>query len=175
MSKLIKLFILALLISSNLMAANLSEPLKQKLGVDNLIGATELKYFGLKVYEINLWCEKPKFSYDQKFAIQIRYNMNFTKEELAKRSIEEIEKLHALNDSEKNDYYQKLLKIFSNVKKGDEKVAYFSPKKGVEMFYNNQLVGDISDLKLARQFVDIWLDERGSFPNVTKKLLGKND
>lgn len=148
-------------------------PVLQTLKSDNLIGATELKYFGFKVYDIDLWCEKPQFSYQEKFAIHIRYNMNFSREDLAKRSLEEITRLHNLRDSEQKDYFQKLLKIFANVKKGDEKVAIFIPQTGVEMFYNNQLIGKISDPKLARLFVDIWLDERGSFPHVTKKLLGK--
>lgn len=152
-----------------------SQALKQNLKSDNLIGKAELKYFGLKVYDINLWCEKPQFSYAEKFAIQIHYNMNFSKEDLAKRSIKEIERNHILSTSEQNKYYQKFLEIFSDIKKGDEKLAIFIPQKGVELYHNNQLIGKISDQKLARLFVDIWLDERGSFPQVTKKLLGKND
>ncbi len=150
-------------------------PVLKNFKSDNLIGKSELKYFGLKVYDINLWCEKPKFSYDAKFAIHISYNMNFSKEELAKRSIKEISRNHILSASEQKNYYQKLLEIFSDIKKGDEKVAVFIPQKGVEIYHNNQLIGQISNLKFARLFIDIWLDERGSFPQVTKKLLGKNE
>lgn len=162
------------LFSNHTFAANPPQPVKQSFKSDNLIGESELKYFGLKVYDINLWCEKPQFSYNEKFAIHIRYNMNFSREDLAKRSIEEIERLHVLSQSDKKNYYQNLLQIFANVKKGDEKVAVFIPQKGVEMFFNNQLIGKISDPELARLFVDIWLDERGSFPQVTRKILGKN-
>ena len=42
------------------------------------------------------------------------------------------------------------------------------------MFYNNELIGVILDPKLSRLFVDIWLDERGSYPKLTRKILGKN-
>ena len=75
--------------------------------------------------------------------------------------------------SKKLKYLQKLNEIFVNIKKGDEKVALFDPKNGVTLFYNNQKIGEISSLKFARLFVDIWLDEKGSHPKVTKKLLGK--
>lgn len=138
-----------------------------------LIGFDQLKFWGLKVYDIALWSEDAKFSYDKKFAIQIHYNMNFDREELAKKSLEEIELLHDLSASTKVSYLQQLTNIFHSIKKGDEKIALFSPKEGVLMFYNNELIGKISDKKLARLFVDIWLDERGSYPKITKKLLNK--
>lgn len=140
----------------------------------SLIGESDLRYFGLKVYHIKLFGEKERFSYDQKFAINITYNMNFTKEELAKRSIQEISKLHDLDESKKKNYYQKLLEVFTSVKKGDQKIALFLPQKGVKLYHNNNLVGEIGDIELARLFVDIWLDERGSFPSVTRRLLNKN-
>lgn len=140
----------------------------------SLIGESDLRYFGFKIYHIKLLGEKEQFSYDQKFAINITYNMNFAKEDLAKRSIQEIAKLHDLNDSQKKDYYQKLLKVFTSVKKGDQKIALFLPQKGVKLYHNDNFVGEINDIELARLFVDIWLDERSSFPSVTKKLLNKN-
>jgi len=174
MKKHIFVFIIAIFIGSKLNAANAPQPVLQNISPNFLIGESDLRYFGLKVYRAELWCEKAQFSYNQKFALHLTYNMNFSKEDLAQRSIEEIERIHVLQDLEKENYYQQLLKIFANVKKGDQKVALFLPQRGLEMYYNNQLIGKISDPKLARLFVDIWLDERGSFPKVTKKLLGKN-
>jgi hypothetical protein len=98
--------------------------------------------------------------------------MNFDREDLAKRSVVEIKKLHELTKEEEKNYQEQLLKIFHSVKKGDEKLAVFTPSKGVLMMYNGQKVGEISDLKLARLFVDIWLNLRGSYPEISKKILG---
>ncbi len=139
-----------------------------------LIGSSELKFFGLKVYDISLWSENANFSYDKMFAIQIKYKMNFSREDLVKRSISEIKKLHEISASEEKSYLAQLTEIFNSVKKGDEKIAVFDPSQGVLMFHNNQLTGKIFDLKLARFFVDIWLDENGSYPKITRKILGKN-
>jgi len=139
-----------------------------------LIGSSEFEFFGLKVYDVSLWSENISFSYDKIFAIQIKYKMNFSREDLVKRSLSEIKSLHEISSSEEISYTKQLTAIFNSVKKGDEKIVIFIPSKGVLMFYNNELKGKISDLKLARIFVDIWLDKNGSYPKITKKLLGKN-
>ncbi|NBV06768.1 MAG: hypothetical protein EBS06_05990 [Proteobacteria bacterium] len=173
MKKLIYNFFILLLFAQPIFAAEIPANISKNLNPAFLIGDSDLRVLALKVYHIALWSEEKNFSYDKKFAIQIIYNMNFSKSDLAKRSVEEIEKLHTLTDQEKKSYFEQLEKLFASVKKGDEKVALFVPNQGVEMFYNGKLNGKISDLKLARLFVDIWLDERGSYPKVTKKLLGK--
>jgi hypothetical protein len=180
MNNLIRLFLVALILFSNAALAkqkNLSTeiPTTIRNSIDQpfLIGATSLRFLGAKVYDISLWSEGREFSYNKNFAIHIKYNMSFGREELAQRSIDEIERLHKLNQEEKASYLENLKIIFHSVKKGDEKLAVFTPSKGVAMFYNGDLIGKISDPKLSRLFVDIWLDERGSYPEVTNRILGK--
>lgn len=175
-----KIFFLTLfLLISFSSAAKLSEkpedvlPLMQKIcGCKFFIGSSELTFFGAKVYDISLWTVDDKFSYEKPFAIRIKYNMNFDKNDLAKRSITEIKKLHELTKDQEDSYLEQLLEILHSVKKGDEKIAIFDPQNGVSMIYNGKIIGKISDIKLARFFVDIWLDQRGSYPEVTRKVLG---
>lgn len=164
--------LLLLFLSQEVFATEIPQAVSKNFKNYFLIGSSSLNFIGLKVYDIALWAEDKNFSYEKKFAIFIRYNMNFSKEELAQRSIEEIERLHVLSEEERKDYLEQLRKIFNSVKKGDEKVAIFSPTQGVEMFYNNNLSGKITNPRLARLFVDIWLDEKGSYPKVTKEILG---
>jgi len=161
------------LCAKTVFAGEIPTAVQKNLSAYNLIGSAPMKFMGLKVYDAALWSESKDFSYDRKFAIHIKYNMNFTKENLAERSIDEIEETNDLSSRQRQEYLQKLNEIFVNIKKGDEKVALFDPKNGVTLFYNNQKIGEISSLKFARLFVDIWLDEKGSHPKVTKKLLGK--
>ena len=173
MKKLLLKTLIFFFLSSSIFAAEIPPIVKKNLQTPFLIGASSLHFLGFKVYDIALWSEDKNFSYEKKFAIFIRYNMNFSKEDLAKKSIEEIEKLHVLSEEERKNYLVQLTKIFSSVKKGDKKMAMFFPDKGVEMFYNGKLNGKIADPKLARLFVDIWLDEKGSYPKVTREVLGK--
>ena len=103
----------------------------------SLVGSATLKFLGMKVYDIFLWSEGVGFSYKKRFAIHIKYNMNFSREDLAQRSIVEIEKLHELSKKEKETYLNNLKEIFHPIKKGDEKTAIFVPSKGVTMFHNS--------------------------------------
>ena len=142
----------------------------------SLVGFATLKFLGVKkVYDISLWSEGAGFSYEKKFAISILYNMNFAKDDLIARSLSEIKRLHKISAEEESSYVQQLGEIFRNVKNGDRKVAFFTPNQGVTMYHNDQKTGKISDPKFARLFVDIWLDERGSYPEVTRKIIGKSD
>lgn len=174
MKKILQLLFVALFFSCTTgLAAETPLIIRNSLDKQFLIGSATLKFLGMKVYDISLWSEMPKFSYDKPFAIHIKYNMNFSRDELTQRSITEIERLHDLSEEEKKNYLKNLNSIFRSVKKGGEKVAVFIPSKGVKMFYNNEATGMISDPKLSRLFVDIWLDEKGSYPEVTRKILGK--
>ena len=138
-----------------------------------LVGSATLEFLGIKVYDISLWSEGVGFSYDKSFAIRIKYNMNFSSEDLAQSSITEIKRLHELSKQEESSYLESLKTIFRSVRKGDEKIAVFIPSQGVIMFHNDEPTGKISDPKLSRLFVDIWLDERSSYPKVTRAILGK--
>lgn len=139
-----------------------------------LIGENDLRVFGFNIYHIALWSETAEFSYEKKFAINIKYKRNFSSEELTQRSIEEISRINSISDeAQLKIYADKLLKIFKPVKIGDSKTAIFSPKNGVLLFHNSTLSGTISDPKLARYFVDIWLSEKSSYPKMTMAILGK--
>ena len=170
-----RIFTIIFLIFCYSALANNNVPLaiEKNLSQAILIGKTKLRFIGFKVYDIALWSENNKFSYDKKFAIIINYNINFTKDGLIERSLNEIENLHQITPEEKATYISNLDRIFVNINKGDEKIAFFDPKKGVTLFYNEKKMGVISDLKFAKLFVDIWLDPKGSYPAVTKELLGQ--
>lgn len=173
MRKAILSLIVFLSFSQTAFAQSESRVVKDNLNPGFLIGGSELRFWGLKVYQIFLWSEHKNFSYDKKFAIQINYNMAFSSEDLAKRSIYEIKRNHFLSEQEEKKYYLQLKQIFTPVKSGDQKVALFIPDQGLLMFSNANLNGKVSDLRLARLFVDIWLDEKSSYPEITRKILGK--
>ena len=173
MKKLLQNFLFLLFVAQPSFAQNAPATIANNLNPSFLIGQADLKNLALKVYHIELWSEAKNFSYDKKFAIRIVYDVNVAKDNLLKKSMAEIESLHVLSDQDKKNYALQLEKILTEIKKGDEKVTLFNPAQGIETFYNGKPNGKISDPKLARFLVDIWLDERGSHPDITRKILGK--
>lgn len=132
-----------------------------------------LNFFGFKLYDIELRSEVSDFSYDQKLAIRIIYNKSFSKEELINTSIDEICRINLLKKQDVEMVYRKWFeKIFVDVKKGDEKVAIYDPKFGLELHYNNQLNGKINDVIFAKRFFDIWLSDKARFQKVRNILVG---
>ncbi len=170
---------LILLFSSHTYADNLvfktPDEIKTEMNRVYLIGSDILRFLGFRIYDVALFSEKNKFSYQNKFAININYKKSFDRQSLTDRSIDEIERNYDLKDSEISFYKKELNRIFSDVKNGDSKTALYLPNQGVKMFYNGRLNGIITDKKLARRFIDIWIHENSSYPDIARKLIGKSD
>jgi hypothetical protein len=140
------------------------------------LGIHNLKVWGLKIYKIELLSETENFSYQNKLAIIINYQRDFAKDDLIKRSIEEISRANEIKDKTLLKNYQtKLEEIFFDVKKGDRKTAFFDPKNGVKLYFNGKFAGAIKDLIFAKRFIDIWLGDNSAYPQMTKDILGKNE
>ena len=150
--------------------------INQNFSKSSRLGAHNLKVWGFKIYNIQLLSETKKFSYQNKLALVINYQRDFAKNDLIKKSLEEISRINDINDEELLKTYQnKLEEIFFEVKEGDRKTAFFDPKKGVKLYFNGKFVGEIKDLIFAKRFIDIWLSDKSSYPKMTQDILGKNE
>lgn len=139
----------------------------------NTIGKTSLNFLGFKLYDIELKGEKAQFSYNQKLAIRIIYDKKFSKEELVNTSIDEICRINSIKKEDiEKPYKSNFEKLFVDVKKGDEKIAIYDPKSGLELYYNGQLTGKINDPIFAKRFIDIWLSDKARFKKVRNILVG---
>lgn len=137
------------------------------------IGKAELKFLGFKIYDIELRGENKKFSYNQKLAIKINYNKNFSKQELIETSIDEIVRINNIKrESIEKSYKSNFEKIFVEVKKGDEKIAIYDPNFGLTLFYNDRLINSVNDKIFGKRFIDIWLSDKARFKKVRDLLVG---
>lgn len=138
------------------------------------IGKTPLSFIGFKLYDIELKGEKAQFSYDQKLAIKIIYNKNFSKEELVETSIDEICRINSIKKETIEELYKsRFNQLFADVKKGDEKIAIYDPNFGLELYYNGKLTAKINDVTFAKRFIDIWLSDKARFKKVRNILINK--
>lgn len=132
----------------------------------------------LKAYDAYLCVNEndylePKKIYETDFSLIINYNMNFKKEELSKSSIEEINRYYNVKEKDQKSYYNKLMKIFPNVRKGDIIEAKYN-KNGFVSFYHNKLfTGKIDEAKFSKIFLDIWLYKDNKYQEMIKDLFSK--
>ena len=139
----------------------------------------DFTYFFLDVYDIYLCFNDknlldPKTIYQDNFSIFIKYNMNFTREELSKSSIEEINRYYDISKQDQQKYYQKLFTIFPNVAKKDIIEARYNNAGLTELYHNDNFTGHIKDGKFSKIFLDIWLHQDNKYQNMVKNLFKRN-
>jgi hypothetical protein len=162
-----------LVFAFNFDANNPSSEIVKNIRNAKLTGQDRLTFLGFKIYDISLWSESNYFSYDKKFAISIKYKKNFVKNDLIDRSIIEMRKNHDISDEQEIFFKKNMMRVFNDIKKDDTKTIIFDPKGSIKFYHNSNFNGTINDKGFARKFVDIWLHENSSYPQITKNLLGK--
>lgn len=107
------------------------------------------------------------------FSLIIDYDMNFGKEELAKSSIEEINKHYEVDKETQDQYFKTLMGIFPDVKDGDIIEARYFKKGRVEFYHNKVLSGEIDNKAFSRIFLDIWLHENNDYQGMIEDLFSR--
>ena len=136
-------------------------------------GTGRLRFLGFRVYDARLWITGQRFDSTQPFALGMKYAMEFSAEQIAKQSIEEIKRVTTGADASHDDWNERMKRVFPNVKAGDELVGANIPGVGARFFYNGRLVGEIADPAFAHAFFSIWLDPRTREPALRAALLGE--
>ena len=141
-----------------------------------VVGKGKLTFFGLEVYESSLWTT-PSFKgltfENHSFALELHYLRNFTAADIAKRSLEEMQRIEPVPDQKAALWVKTLSEAFPNVKKGDRIVGVHKPGFGVTFWHNGKRSGEIRDADFSRQFFGIWLSPKTSEPKLRLALLGK--
>lgn len=154
----------------------LPQEVNAELASLQLAGSGKLSFFGLEVYESSLWTT-PSFKglafENHSFALELHYLRNFTAIDIAKRSIEEMQRIEPVHEQKVALWVKTLSEAFPNVKKGDRIVGVHKPGFGVTFWHNGKRSGEIRDADFSRQFFGIWLSPKTSEPKLRQALLGK--
>ncbi|MCR2745624.1 chalcone isomerase family protein [Limnobacter parvus] len=157
---------------------NLNPPPKQVTQtIENAkrMGHGTLRWFGLRVYDGQLWsnAEPEGFNYKRDPAwLELRYARDFDGSDIAERTIEEMEAIGAGTEVQRQGWLVKLTEIFPDVKKGHTLSALSTPGKGMQFYRNGLPLAKIDDPELAEAFMGIWLDPKTSAPEMRRELIG---
>ncbi len=136
-------------------------------------GTARLTKLVFKVYDATLWTDAVSFSMKKPFALRLQYLMNFDGDDLAQRSIDEMDGQEQLDKTTAAVWQAQLEKLFPDVKKGDHITAIYLPAKGTRLYYNGKFRGSISDPVFSERFIDIWMSPKTSEREVRRRLLAK--
>ena len=172
----IKIILILALLANSFSAFAMEIPnLAPYIKSDSIYGKSTYKWFLVDVYDATLLTDAEKWSMDSSFALSIEYKMNFTAKELIDKSIEEMENIKPFAKDQKEKYTKYLNEIMPSVKKGERITSLHIKDKGIKLYHNQRLVGEISDDKFAKDFLGIWLSEKTSAPDFRKRLLSRKE
>ena len=139
-------------------------------------GTGKLTFFGLNVYEASLWTSprfKPNDFVDYAFALDLHYLRNFSAADIAKRSLDEMQRIEPVPEQIAAQWTKALNDSFPDIKKGDRLIGVHKPGSGVSFWLNGKRSGEIRDAEFSKQFFAIWLSPKTSEPKLRLALLSK--
>lgn len=139
-----------------------------------LRGQGEYKWLFLHIYEARLWSEGGEDLYSKPLLLELKYKRDFNGKDIAEQSVKELVSAgHPKKEME--EWRKKLVSIFPDVKEGDRILAKYEPKNGITFYLNtDKELGRLPDYDSSKKFLDIWLGEKTSAPELRKQLLGKS-
>lgn len=123
-------------------------------------GSARLTWFGLPIYDANLWVApgfRQRDFHEHGFAIELKYLRALRSADIAERSIVEMRRIEGMSDTQAQQWLSDLRLVLPDVQPGDRITGIHRPGHGVTFLLNGRRTGDIGDLRFGRAFFSIWL------------------
>ena len=147
---------------------------RSSVGPVQLSGEGKFNVMGFHVYDARLWSEHLPVDYRERFALQLIYARDISRERLADAGLDEIKHLAnpPLSDETLARWHEEMLHAFIDVGPGDQLTGVYLPGKGVRFYAASRPAVEIDDPVFARAFFDIWLNPATRAPALRRDLLG---
>lgn len=140
------------------------------------VGETTFSILFWDIYKSNLKTTTGKYPLESdrdKLIYQINYLEDITSKDLIMHTVEQWQHL-GVEVERYQAYLDVLAKIWPDIKDGDTLVLYVNNNKS-SFYLNNNFIGEIEQPAFSQLFLDIWLSENTSEPDLRLELLGVNN
>lgn len=135
------------------------------------LGQAKFSILFFDIYQSRLLTKNENFNQKNKpYIFEITYLKDITNKDLVERTVEQWQHL-SIDKSEYQKYIPQLLSLWPNITASDKLALVVYDEKSV-FYYNNRLLGEISDSEFGDLFIDIWLSSQTSQPKLRQQLLG---
>lgn len=131
-----------------------------------LAGQGPFTYFGVNIYDAELWVGERGYQPGQPFALELRYARKLDGVKIAEASADEMEKLGVGSAAQRKAWLARMKEIFPEVKQGSRIAGVFLPAGGVIFYLDGRALATVPEQEFAKAFFAIWLD-----PNTSAKKL----
>jgi hypothetical protein len=137
------------------------------------VGEAKLEILFWDVYKSELYTLNGAYQKDVfPQALKVHYLRNIKAKDLIERTEEEWQKL-GVNSQTSAPWIKQLSTMWPDIKKGDELLILVNKNGDSDFYFNQQSIGAIKDNEFGSSFLRIWLDEKSSYPDLQKKLIGE--
>ena len=162
--------LLIILLSLNTSFA--SEMQKEAFSSPTIIGEGTLKVFFMEIYDLRLIADSPTFSWQNKFKLDFIYTRDLKKDSVIKSSIKELRRQSSVLESNIESWQGYLEQSIRPVQEGTHATVLWEPEGQITFHYENSDPTTIEDEDFARAFLNIWLGEETSQPELQSEILG---
>lgn len=138
------------------------------------VGSGALTWWGVTLYDATLLAPGGQYRAESLHALEIVYRYDFSRQQLAKATLKEIERLQGKRD-DGDVLIERFSRVFADVASGERLIGVYLPREGADFYGPQGYLGRLDDPQLAADFFHIWLDPRTSRPDLRRQLLGALD
>jgi hypothetical protein len=143
----------------------------EHLSAARLAGAGPFTWFGLRIYDAELWVGEKGYQAGAPFVLELRYARKLDGAKIAQASADEMEKLGAGTSAQRSAWLARMKEIFPDVKEGARISGVFLPGAGARFYLDGKPLASVPDPEFARAFFAIWLDPATSAKALRAALL----
>jgi hypothetical protein len=126
-----------------------------------------------KLYDAALWTSGPAFSWDEPFALTLKYRRGFSAERLADASIIEMARLTDQDEAMVEPIREALTACFTDVEEDDRITGFAQGPDTAVFFYNGKERCSLEWPGVRKSFFGIWLSSQSRAPDKAEILLGR--
>jgi hypothetical protein len=144
-----------------------------------LRGVSTFRYWGLRVYSAALYMPAAEKSPDAVLEeipkkLVLRYHRSVSVDQFVEKSEETLEKHPQLFLSELRPFLSRIKAMYVPVEDGDAySITYNPAQRSLRLFFNEQLLGTITDPAFSRAYFGIWVSDYSVSKSFTDELLGR--
>ena len=146
---------------------------KKEISSAQLQGKHTARYWEFRLFNAELWTEKAgKFSFDQDFALSISYLYPFTKELLARTSVEDIARVEGGKPEDHAKLEKLLVGCLVDLDKGTRITGVAESANKLTMYVNGRKSCSMSYPNVRKRFFGIWLAPTSRDAKGARRLRG---
>ena len=139
-----------------------------------VVGEARLKFLFWQVYDSTLFSNSGTYQeLEPNLALKISYRRKISAEQLIRRTREEWQKMSLLS-SQTEEWLLSLEAILPDVDKGDLVILKVDEELASNFYFNGSFIGRLGSPDFTQAFLNIWLSEKGSYPELQRELTGQN-